>query len=110
MSDGSESLKILTQKCVEKLNPMKNFLKDFTGNAKDLIKLQALSIQTCNASNSEMVKVSSNDQAIREIVAKLISTGLGIAATIGVSYFFVKWMSNAMDPTRKEKVAAQQKV
>jgi hypothetical protein len=56
------------------------------------------------------VKVSSNDQAIREIVAKLISTGLGIAATIGVSYFFVKWMSNAMDPTRKEKVAAQQKV
>ena len=109
MSDGSESLKILTQKCVEKLNPMKNFLKDFTGNAKDLIKLKALSIQTCNASNSEMVKVSSNDQAIREIVAKLISTGLGIAATIGISYFFVKWMSNAMDPTRKEKVAAQQK-
>ena len=82
-----ESLKILTQKCVEKL-----------------------SIQTCNASSSEMVKVNANDQAIREIVAKLISTGLGIAATIGVSYFFVKWMSNAMDPTRKEKVAAQQKV
>lgn len=87
MSDGSESLKILTQKCVE--------------------KLQALS---SNASTSEMVKVNSNHQAIREIVAKLISTGLGIAATIGVSYFFVKWMSNAMDPTRKEKVAAQQKV
>lgn len=86
MSDGSESLKILTQKCVE--------------------KLQALS---SNASTSEMVKVNSNHQAIREIVAKLISTGLGIAATIGVSYFFVKWMSNAMDPTRKEKVAAQQK-
>lgn len=86
MSDMRESLKILTQKCVEKL-----------------------SIQTCNASSSEMVKVNANDQAIREIVAKLISTGLGIAATIGVSYFFVKWMSNAMDPTRKEKVAAQQK-
>jgi hypothetical protein len=70
MSDGSESLKILTQKCVEKLNPMKNFLKDFTGNAKNLIKLQALSIQTCNASNSEMVKVSSNDQAYQMILKR----------------------------------------
>ncbi|XP_076459385.1 outer mitochondrial transmembrane helix translocase-like [Babylonia areolata] len=42
-----------------------------------------------------------------DVVAKLISTFLGIAASFTITYFGVKWLVNAMDPTRKEKQAAQ---
>lgn len=69
--------------------------------------------------SSEMEKVTSealpmseakNAVARNEIVAKVISTVLGLAASFSITYFGVKWLVNAMDPTRKEKQEAQTRV
>ena len=48
--------------------------------------------------------------ARKEMMAKVISSLLGIAASFGLTYFAVKWMTNAMDPTRKEKQKARESV
>ena len=45
-----------------------------------------------------------------ELIAKVISTVLGLAASFTCTYFGVKWLVNAMDPTRKEKQEAQIRV
>ncbi|XP_053393466.1 outer mitochondrial transmembrane helix translocase-like [Mercenaria mercenaria] len=47
--------------------------------------------------------------ARREMIAKLISSALGLAASIGLTYFAVNYMTNAMDPTRKEKQKARER-
>jgi len=46
----------------------------------------------------------------RELMVKLISTLIGLAASFGITYFCAKWLSNAMDPTRKERQIAHEKV
>ena len=56
------------------------------------------------------VETSREAIARREMIAKVISSLLGIAASFGVTYFAVKWMTNAMDPTRKEKQKARERV
>ncbi|CAH1794054.1 unnamed protein product [Owenia fusiformis] len=38
-----------------------------------------------------------------EIIAKIISTLLGLTLSFGVSYFALKWLGDKMDPTHKEK-------
>ncbi|KAL5017997.1 hypothetical protein ScPMuIL_003719 [Solemya velum] len=48
-----------------------------------------------------------NSVVRQEFIAKVLSTILGLAASFGVTYFGVKMLSNALDPTRKEKKAAQ---
>ena len=56
------------------------------------------------------VREASGAAARREMLAKLISSLLGLAASFGLTYFAVKWMTNAMDPTRKEKQKARERV
>ncbi|KAL8597382.1 hypothetical protein ACOMHN_056145 [Nucella lapillus] len=58
---------------------------------------------------SEMLPIAETKAAFtrNEVVAKLISSVLGLAASFTITYFGVKWLMNAMDPTRKEKQAAQ---
>ena len=51
-----------------------------------------------------------NAMARSEVVAKVISTVLGLAASFTFTYFGVKWLVNAMDPTRKDKQEAQARV
>lgn len=48
--------------------------------------------------------------ARRELIAKLISSALGLGASIGLTYFVVNYMTNAMDPTRKEKQKSRERV
>ena len=56
------------------------------------------------------VREASGAAARREMLAKLISSLLGLAASFGLTFFAVKWMTNAMDPTRKEKQKARERV
>ena len=51
-----------------------------------------------------------NAMARSEVMAKVISTVLGLAASFTFTYFGVKWLVNAMDPTRKDKQEAQARV
>ena len=63
---------------------------------------------------NEMANISAAEAreviARKEMLAKVISSLLGIAASFGLTYFAVKWMTNAMDPTRKEKQKARESV
>ncbi|XP_060063421.1 outer mitochondrial transmembrane helix translocase-like [Ylistrum balloti] len=42
----------------------------------------------------------------QELTAKLLSTLIGLAASFGITYFALKWLSNVMDPTHKERKSA----
>ena len=46
----------------------------------------------------------------QEILVKLFSTCVGLAVSLTISYFGIKWLANAMDPTRQEKKEAQKRV
>ena len=52
----------------------------------------------------------SNDIARRELIAKLVSTLIGAAVSIGITYVGVKFLMNAIDPTQKEKLESQKRV
>ncbi|XP_046544260.1 outer mitochondrial transmembrane helix translocase-like [Haliotis rubra] len=43
----------------------------------------------------------------QELLSKIISTLVGLAASFTITYFGVKYLVNAMDPTRKDKKEAQ---
>ena len=45
-----------------------------------------------------------------ELLVRLLSTGLGLAASFAFSYFAIKWLVNAMDPTQHQKKEAQKRV
>ena len=47
--------------------------------------------------------------ARQELVVRLLSTGLGLTASFAFSYFAIKWLVNAMDPTYKQKKEAQRR-
>ncbi|GFR73866.1 ATPase family AAA domain-containing protein 1 [Elysia marginata] len=42
-----------------------------------------------------------------QIIAKVVSTVLGVAASFTLTYLGIKWLTEAMDPTKKEKKLAQ---
>ncbi|KAK6171376.1 hypothetical protein SNE40_019580 [Patella caerulea] len=44
-----------------------------------------------------------------EVFAKLFSTMLGLSVSFAITYFGVKWLVNAMDPTRKDKSSSQKR-
>lgn len=50
-----------------------------------------------------------NEVARKEVIAKVISSLLGLAASIGLTYVAVHYLTNAMDPTRKEKLKARER-
>ena len=45
-----------------------------------------------------------------EILLKLLSTLLGLTVSLGFSYYGIRWLVNAMDPTKHEKQEAQKRV
>ena len=46
----------------------------------------------------------------QEILTKVISTCVGLAVSFSITYFGIKWLVNAMDPTREEKQQSQKRV
>ena len=100
----------------EKIDIKQNFL-DFV----DFIKAEASKLtnnlptkENVSEPLGEMANIPVADAreviARKEMLAKIISSLLGIAASFGLTYFAVKWMTNAMDPTRKEKQKARESV
>ena len=100
----------------EKIDIKQNFL-DFV----DFIKAEASKLtnnlpvkENISEPLGEMANIPAADAreviARKEMLAKIISSLLGIAASFGLTYFAVKWMTNAMDPTRKEKQKARESV
>lgn len=46
----------------------------------------------------------------REILAKVISLVLGLGVSFSITYFGVKYLTKALDPTRKDKEKSETKV
>ena len=46
----------------------------------------------------------------QELIAKLVSTCLGLAVSFTITYFGFKYLANVLDPTRQEKKEAQKRV
>ncbi len=56
--------------------------------------------------NGEVIKMTGR----QEIIAKLVSTCLGLAVSLTFTYFGFKYLANVLDPTRQEKKEAQKRV
>ena len=65
----------------------------------DKISVEAVSVSDAKTSTGR-----------NEIIAEVVLTVLGLAASFTITYFGVKWLVNAMDPTRKEKQEAHARV
>lgn len=118
MAKLGETIRITAQEIDDKLIPIKNSLADFfkSGFSKlnSVIKFEQVASQTDGAIQAAVNTTSEvpvpDDPAVRMMIGKLLSTGLSLVVSIGLSYFLVKLLTNALDPTRKEKSAAHQKV
>ncbi|KAH9513140.1 ATPase AAA domain-containing protein 1 [Bulinus truncatus] len=80
-------------------------VKTLTKNGKELaVKLLSEIIEP----EEEIVMPQfENDISRNHLIAKIVSTALGIAASFTLTYFGIKWLTDAMDPTKKEKKLAQ---
>lgn len=65
-----------------------------------------------NIGNLRLSKVAETgtEMSRQEVTVKLLSTLLGLATSCAITYFGVRWLVNAMDPTHREKKAARKKV
>ncbi|XP_041363867.1 outer mitochondrial transmembrane helix translocase-like [Gigantopelta aegis] len=53
--------------------------------------------------------VSENASAKNELLAKIISTLIGLTASFTITYFGVRYLMNAMDPTQKDKKESRER-
>ncbi|KAK0059010.1 ATPase family AAA domain-containing protein 1 [Biomphalaria pfeifferi] len=79
-------------------------VKTFVKNGKE-IATEFLSELT--APDEIVMPEFQNDLSRNHLIAKIVSTALGIAASFTLTYFGIKWLTDAMDPTKKEKKLAQ---
>ena len=45
-----------------------------------------------------------------EVIAKIVSTVVGVAASMTITYYGLKWLTESLNPTKKEKKLAQEEV
>ncbi|CAC5356466.1 ATAD1 [Mytilus coruscus] len=117
MDKLGDTVRVTAHEIDEKLSPIKtslaNFLKSGFSKLNSVIRFEQVANQTDDvvqtAVNTTSEVTVPDDPAVRMMIGKLLSTGLSLVVSIGLSYFLVKLLSNALDPTRKEKSAAQQK-
>lgn len=110
MDDLKASFKPVADGVKEKVAPLFNAVTTWARSVPAAVAMEPVSNQTAqsvtNAVSQEMVQ---DNETRRILIAKLISTGISLVASVGISYVLVKIVSSMMDPTRKEKTAAKQK-
>lgn len=108
MEELKGSIKPVADGVKEKVSPVLSVL---TGWIKPVIQMEGVSNQTAQSvATSVPQEIIQDNETRRILIAKLISTGISLVASVGISYVLVKIVSNMMDPTRKEKTVAKQKV
>ncbi|XP_060552488.1 outer mitochondrial transmembrane helix translocase-like [Ruditapes philippinarum] len=91
----------------QKFNELIEFVKLLAQKPTDVIDVPDNEI--LQNFSSQATRETADSVARRELVAKLISSGIGLAASIALTYFAVNYMTNAMDPTRKEKQKSRER-
>jgi len=81
-------------------------LKIFKTNIKE-ISSNFLSELSQTLKGDEVVMSEVDGITRNQVVAKVLSTVVGIAASFTLTYWGIKWLTDAMDPTKKEKKLAQ---
>jgi hypothetical protein len=56
------------------------------------------------------VNKSKRHAALNQLIVKLISTLIGLTASVGVSYFGFKYLAAVLDPTKGEKQESLKRV
>ena len=84
-------------------------LKIFKTNIKE-ISSNFLSELSQTLKGDEVVMSEVDGITRNQVVAKVLSTVVGIAASFTLTYWGIKWLTDAMDPTKKEKKLAQAEV
>uniref|UniRef100_A0A0B6ZE81 AAA+ ATPase domain-containing protein n=1 Tax=Arion vulgaris TaxID=1028688 RepID=A0A0B6ZE81_9EUPU len=74
----------------------------FTKNVKDISANLVAEVSRSAKGDPEIVMSSRN-----QVIAKVLSTFFGVAASFTLAYLGIKWLTDAMDPTKKEKKLAQ---
>ena len=89
------------------LNVFKSNIKDISSNI-----LSEVSQTLRGESSVDRIAMSElqNGMARNQVIAKVVSTVLGVTASFALTYFGIKWLTEAMDPTKKEKTLAQAEV
>ena len=103
MADGKDQI-------LDSFKNLVDWLKSGASKAGETVFTNENGTQNFYEVAKSPVREASGAAARREMLAKLISSLLGLAASFGLTYFAVKWMTNAMDPTRKEKQKARERV
>ncbi|CAG5118276.1 unnamed protein product [Candidula unifasciata] len=80
-----------------------SIFSDFTKNIRDISANVVSEVTRTVKGEPEIVAMSSKNQ----IIAKVFSTLFGVAASFTLAYLGIKWLTDAMDPTKKEKKMAQ---
>ena len=97
--------------------PMENSISQRFWDLLDFARTKLPEVDTSSATENglfvsdQAMEITSREAlAKREMIAKLISSALGLACSIGFTYLAIKYMKDAMDPTAKEKQKAREKV
>lgn len=59
---------------------------------------------------NQMTEAAAKDLARREMAAQLVKSLLGLGLSVAFTYFVVNYMVDSMDPTKKEKKKARERV
>ena len=105
-----------------------SILKFYTGISKmsasieDIVRSNSEGLQGLFMKFKDYLNLNNDQQMIlkytadskitgrQELVAKLVSTCLGLAVSFTITYFGFKYLANVLDPTRQEKKEAQKRV
>ena len=72
----------------------------------ELNQVSATNLVQCGAQNQELASTVRRN----ELIAKLISTCVGLGVSLTITYFGFKYLANVLDPTRQEKQDAKKRV
>ncbi|CAL1544666.1 unnamed protein product [Lymnaea stagnalis] len=80
-------------------------IRTFVKNVRDIA---SNIVSEVSNSNTDLVMSDYHNEVTRnQVIAKIVSTVIGVAASFTLTYFGIKWLTDAMDPTKKEKKVAQ---
>ena len=109
MAAPSDMTDELLQTFSIKLQNMYSTFKEMMNTWSPKVEVDVPHTLTAFNTNGQVVKVIPQD-ARKEIAVKLLTTCLGLALSFGVSYYGIKWLAKALDPTMQEKKEAQERV
>ena len=88
---------------------IKHFVKNL-GNPDSSFRNIVPSVVSEELVTEEHLLAAQRNMARQELVAKIVTTLIGLGISFTFSYFGIRWLANALDPTKQGKKESQKKV